>query len=110
MAELLFEGLAVPGASLAKSAELSALAFGRTSATVVDVGAGVTSVAHVHEGKVAPARLREHPFAGRALDLALLGALQKQGVELQPASSLLAGDSREAFRHHAARRIAQDMK
>ncbi|CAK0911801.1 unnamed protein product, partial [Prorocentrum cordatum] len=105
LAELLFEGLAVPAACLEPSAALTALSFGRTGATVVDVGAGVTSVAQVQDGRVVPARLREHPFAGAALDDALAGLLARQGVELLPAAA-----ASEPRRQSAARRLAQDMK
>lgn len=108
LAEVLFEGLALPSAALVPSAPLCAFACGRMSAVVVDIGASHSSVAPVCGGSLAVACMREHPFAGRALDHSLLRALRRQGVELGVGLPADAGFL--SNRHLSDLRLAQDLK
>lgn len=110
VAEALFETHAVPAISFCSRASLSAFSCGRTSALVVDVGAGLSSVAPVCDGCVvgrasgAIGPLREATFAGQALDSVLLEELHKHGVE--PSQ----GTVPEGRRSLVLSRLAQDVK
>eukprot|EP00928_Gymnodinium_smaydae_P081939 TRINITY_DN6536_c0_g1_i1.p1 TRINITY_DN6536_c0_g1~~TRINITY_DN6536_c0_g1_i1.p1 ORF type:complete len:375 (+),score=90.93 TRINITY_DN6536_c0_g1_i1:64-1125(+) len=109
IAELLFESLQASAVSFEKTAALSAFAFGRTNAVVVDCGAALSSAAAVVQGAVDASRLRTAPHAGRMLDAALLEALGAQGVsQLGGASGSDATGSRKRLR--SSGRLAQDLK
>lgn len=67
MAAFLFEELASPALFLAKDSLLAALAVGKTTAIVLQVGAGVTSCVPIHEGYVLSTPARRSKVAGDAL-------------------------------------------
>eukprot|EP00913_Durusdinium_trenchii_P032765 g30672.t1 len=98
LAELSFEALEAPEVSTLSSALLATLARGKSNGTVVDIGAGLTSIAPLLNGCVEPECLREQTFAGNALDIMVLDALKSQGVTLSMPSRRLA-DRDEAFVH-----------
>jgi len=116
MAELLFEKFDTPALSCASSAALSCFSFGRTAGLVLDIGAGITSVAPVHSGEVFSQALREVRYAGTALSLSLLHVLKGQGIEISPVfpgsaadPKVPAGISASHWRYEALR-LTQDMK
>ncbi|CAE7792272.1 ARP4 [Symbiodinium sp. CCMP2592] len=82
LAELALEKGA-SGVSLLPSALAATIASGRSDSLVVDLGAGLTSVASVARCELRKASLQEHPYAGNALDEQVLHALRHQGVHLK---------------------------
>jgi len=70
-AELTFEGLGVPVLCIAKTSELSAISFGRTSALVLDVGGYESSAVAVIEGQTATCTVKSSRIAAASLALLL---------------------------------------
>ncbi|CAK9060961.1 Actin-like protein 9, partial [Durusdinium trenchii] len=103
LAELSFEALEAPEVSTLSSALLATLARGKSNGTVVDIGAGLTSIAPLLNGCVEPECLREQTFAGNALDIMVLDALKSQGVTLSM-------PSRNLGQANTGMRLAQDIK
>ena len=68
MLSLLMESEGVPAVFFCKAAVLSAFAAGRSTALVCESGAGVTTVAPVHEGYVLTKGIRRTKIAGNTLD------------------------------------------
>ena len=68
MLTLLMESAGVPAVFFCKSAVLSAFAAGRSTALICESGAGVTTVAPVHEGYVLNKGVRRTKVAGNTLD------------------------------------------
>eukprot|EP00747_Dinoflagellata_sp_TGD_P209919 gnl/TRDRNA2_/TRDRNA2_83285_c0_seq1.p1 gnl/TRDRNA2_/TRDRNA2_83285_c0~~gnl/TRDRNA2_/TRDRNA2_83285_c0_seq1.p1 ORF type:complete len:431 (+),score=82.86 gnl/TRDRNA2_/TRDRNA2_83285_c0_seq1:79-1293(+) len=111
MAQILFEQLDTPAVFMLRSAALNAFAFGKVTALVVDLGAETTSVAPVCRGEVMQSPLREAPYAGKALDSAVLQALARQNVELQPSLTAVgAAVVPQSRQRLAIDRQAQDLK
>ncbi|OLQ09191.1 Actin-related protein 4 [Symbiodinium microadriaticum] len=77
LAELALEK-GVGSVALLPSAVAATIASGRSDSLVVDLGAGLTSVASVVRCELRKASLQEHPYAGNALDEQVLHALQHQ--------------------------------
>eukprot|EP00933_Yihiella_yeosuensis_P046349 TRINITY_DN41866_c0_g1_i1.p1 TRINITY_DN41866_c0_g1~~TRINITY_DN41866_c0_g1_i1.p1 ORF type:complete len:413 (+),score=45.87 TRINITY_DN41866_c0_g1_i1:69-1307(+) len=85
IAQMVFERPDAPSCVAFKpSAVLDIFGAGRSSGVVVDLGAGVSTVASVCEGEVFGTAIREHPFSGSCLDAAVVEALRNQGVEVPP--------------------------
>jgi len=68
MLQLLMESTGVPALFFCKTAVLSAFAAGRSTALICESGAGVTTVAPVHEGYVLNKGVRRTKVAGNTLD------------------------------------------
>ena len=68
MLTLLMESAGVPAVFFCKNAVLSAFAAGRSTALVCESGAGLTTVAPVHEGYVLNKGVRRTKVAGNVLD------------------------------------------
>lgn len=77
--ELLFETFEAPAVFFARDAMLSALAMGRTTALVVDCGAGSTRVVPVHDGYALTQSMLQTRLGGDALD-GLLTDIFEKGV------------------------------
>lgn len=71
MIELAFEKYDVPATFLCKDAVLSAFAAGKSTAMVVDVGGGKTTVTPVHEGFILQRGLQKSNVGGIMLDRVL---------------------------------------
>ncbi|BAM40421.1 uncharacterized protein TOT_020000677 [Theileria orientalis strain Shintoku] len=80
--EVVFEQLGTCAAYLAKRAALTAFSVGRSSALVVDVGAGGCTVSPVHEGISLQSTIQDALVGGNALDLQLADFLFKEGYSL----------------------------
>uniref|UniRef100_A0A7S3NPX9 Actin n=1 Tax=Aureoumbra lagunensis TaxID=44058 RepID=A0A7S3NPX9_9STRA len=79
--EILFENLDAPAAYLARNAMLSALAAGRASALVLDLGAATTSAVPVIDGYVLLRAVRRSTASGLWLDDELSSILKnKKGI------------------------------
>lgn len=98
LGEVLFERFKAPRIAFSNTAALSACAFGVLNAMVVDVGAGLSFVAPVVDGRTRAEQVGAAPFAGQALDSALHEALKEQGVTLKASGCC------------SAQRLAQDLK
>lgn len=68
---MLFEKFNAPAIFVCKSAVLSAFASGRSTALVVESGAGSTCIAPVHDGYVLTRSIKKTKIAGQTMDLAL---------------------------------------
>ena len=88
MLTLLMESAGAPAVFFCKSAVLSAFAAGRSTALICEAGAGVTTVAPVHEGYVLNKGVRRTKVAGNTLD-----ALTHRLLFPQPSPSLSVFDS-----------------
>lgn len=82
LAELLFEGCAVPSLYVAVPAVLALYAAGRTTGVVLDVGDGVTSVVPVAKGHVAEYAIGRMDVAGGDVSERLAGLLRAGGTSL----------------------------
>ncbi|TPX34191.1 hypothetical protein SmJEL517_g03056 [Synchytrium microbalum] len=84
LTELAFEKYGVPAFYLEKSPILSAFAFGRGSALVVESGAGSTCVTPVSEGHILRKGLKRQPIAGDFLTRQAELYLRHAGVVVEP--------------------------
>ncbi|KAJ8603205.1 hypothetical protein CTAYLR_003822 [Chrysophaeum taylorii] len=75
--EMIFETFDTPAAYLSRSAALAAFSIGRSSALVVDCGAGTTSAAPVVDGYVLLKATRRSSFGGNFLDAKVLEKLEE---------------------------------
>ena len=82
MLQLLMESTGVPALFFCKTAVLSAFAAGRSTALICESGAGITTVAPVHEGYVLNKGVRRTKVAGNTLD-----AIAQQIIFQQPPAS-----------------------
>ncbi|UKJ90601.2 hypothetical protein MACJ_001535 [Theileria orientalis] len=80
--EVVFEQLGTCAAYLAKRAALTAFSVGRSSALVVDIGAGGCTVSPVHEGISLQSTIQDSLVGGNALDLQLAEFLFKEGYSM----------------------------
>lgn len=78
MVELMFEKFNTPALFLCKSAVLTAFSAGRSSACIVESGAGHTTVSSVHDGYVINKGIKRTKFAGLKLDEILEKTLNQQ--------------------------------
>ena len=88
MLQLLMDKAGVPALFFCKTAVLSAFAAGRSTALICESGAGVTTVAPVHEGYVLNKGVRRTKVAGNTLD-----AIAQQMVFPQSSSSASSSSS-----------------
>ena len=84
MVELVFEKFETPAVFLAKDSVLSAFAVGRSTALVVNCGAGVTSTVAVHEGFALKTGATRTKVAGNELDRILETMLEPQQHPIRP--------------------------
>lgn len=82
--ELLFEKFEVPAVYLARSAVLSALANGRTTGIVLDVGYSGTSAVPVEDGAILNGKSIRTAIGGRTLNGVLSAILQEKDIQLRP--------------------------
>ena len=73
--EILFEQFSSPAVFIGKDAVLSCFACGRTTSTVVDVGALGTTISPVFDGFVEQKGIMRSPVGGRAFDVTMLSIL-----------------------------------
>ncbi|KAF8820860.1 actin like protein ALP2a [Cardiosporidium cionae] len=84
MTEIMFEKFDSPAMYLAKRAMLSTFAMGRSSGLIVDIGAGVLSIAPILDGYVRGAQALEYPVAGDMLDMQFSHILAEHSIPLHP--------------------------
>ena len=88
MLQLMFEQFETPAAFLCKSSVLTAFSAGRSTACVVESGAGHSTVAPIHDGYVVTKGVRRTHMAGAALDDVLEKVLTQEGdkrINITPA-------------------------
>jgi len=73
--ECLFEEMRMPAVFLARDATLACYACGRTTATVMDIGYGGTTVTPVYEGYVEQKGIRRSPIGTLEMDLRIVKTL-----------------------------------
>jgi actin-like protein 6A len=79
--QLMFEKFETPAAFLCKSSVLTAFSAGRSTACVVESGAGHTTVAPIHDGYVVTKGVRRTHMSGSTLDDVLEKILTQQHGE-----------------------------
>lgn len=84
MLEIAFEELKVPAAYLLKAPVASAFASGKSTALVIDIGHGVTSVTPVYDGLVLKRGMQKQAFAGAALNALVDASFTERKVEIPP--------------------------
>lgn len=82
--ELVFEKFEVPALHLARSAVLSALANGRTTGIVLDVGHSGTSAVPVEDGSIVKNGIIRTATGGRHMNSVLNSVLEEQDIRLRP--------------------------
>jgi len=82
--EIMFEKLEIPALFLAKNPVLSAFSTGKSSALVVDSGAGVTSVTPVHDGYALQKSLYKSSLAGNILTNEYLKIIEQKDKLIRP--------------------------
>lgn len=82
--EIAFESLNVPASYLVKGAVAAAFAGGKSTALVIDIGHGVTSVTPVHDGLVLKRGLQKQAFAGAALNQIVSNLFDERQIEVVP--------------------------
>lgn len=82
--ELVFEKFEAPAIYLARSAVLSALANGRTTGIVLDVGYSGTSAVPVEDGTIAKNEIIRTATGGRHMNSVLNSVLEKHDIRLRP--------------------------
>jgi hypothetical protein len=87
MLQLMFEKFETPASFLCKSAVLTAFSAGRSTACVLESGAGHTTVSPIHDGYVVSKGVRRSQMAGAKLDDVLEKILKQaeRPVTLTPA-------------------------
>lgn len=82
--EAVFEGLGVPLFTLAKAPLCAAVESFRTTALIVTIGSGRTSVVPVLDGVVATKAMLHSRFAGDFLDAHILASFQASQIDAAP--------------------------
>ncbi|KAL6051768.1 Actin-related protein 4 [Balamuthia mandrillaris] len=82
--ELMFERYQVPALFTSKNAVLATFASGRSSALVLDSGAGVTSAVAVHEGYALGKGIVKNTLAGDRLTRAFLDLYKRKEISIKP--------------------------
>lgn len=82
--ELVFEKFEAPALYLARSAVLSALANGRTTGIVLDVGYSGTSAVPVEDGSIVKNGIIRTATGGRHMNSVLSAVLEKHNIQLRP--------------------------
>lgn len=80
--EIAFESLNVPASYLLKGAVAAAFAAGKSTALVIDIGHGVTTVTPVHDGLVLKRGMQKQAFAGAALNKIVSDIFNERQVEV----------------------------
>jgi actin-like protein 6A len=120
---LLFEKFDVPAFFLAKSPVLSTFACGKTTATVIDSGAGTTCVTPVHDGYALVSSLIKNHHAGEWITDKILELIEKK-MEIKPNWSFKKIKNQEkftikelhfpntskSFTHYCKKRIVDEIK
>lgn len=88
MMEMAFEALQCPAYFTAKDSMLAALSMGKTTALVVDIGAGSSSAVAIQDGYVLMSSIKRSKFAGSFLDEALRKIIE-EGVGIPAANANL---------------------
>ncbi|CCG84038.1 protein of unknown function [Taphrina deformans PYCC 5710] len=82
--EIAFEKMNVPASYLLKGVVAAAFASGKSTALVIDIGHGVTSVTPVYDGLVLKRGLQKQAFAGAALNVLVDELFKERHLELPP--------------------------
>lgn len=82
--EIAFEKLNVPASYLLKGGVAAAFASGKSTALVVDIGHGVTSVTPVYDGLVLKRGMQKQLFAGAALNEEVDKAFNDRQIDIPP--------------------------
>lgn len=82
--EVAFETMRVPASYLLKGVVAAAFASGKSTALVVDIGHGVTSVTPVYDGLVLKRGMQKQAFAGAALNSLVDELFNERELEVPP--------------------------
>ncbi|CAG9760076.1 unnamed protein product [Ceutorhynchus assimilis] len=92
LTEIMFEKYKVPAFFLVKNAALAAFGNGRSTALVIDSGATHTSAVPVLDGYVITNAVVKSPLGGDYLILRAREMLEQMGIDLTPATMIVAKD------------------